>query len=237
MAYTKHSWREKAGSTGLGGDRETWLNNLETQYDEVVSYCTTTLHDTSYYTETQCDATFFYSGNDGTGSGFVCETLDGYTAVQIYASQVNAGTVVIWGSSEASIPAGWGLCNGSDANHPDLRTRLPVAAGSSYVLGETGGAATVSSTAATVTIAGHAITTAELGPHTHTGIVDYRSTSSRVNESYTGTNGPDTGQTSYTDATGSSSTHTHAGSSIAGGQGSAGNNWPAYKAYCYIVKE
>ncbi len=45
MAYTKHSWEEKTGSTGGGGDRETWLNNLETQYDEVVTYYTTTYHD------------------------------------------------------------------------------------------------------------------------------------------------------------------------------------------------
>jgi microcystin-dependent protein len=234
MAYTKHSWEEK---TGTGTNKATWMNNMETQYDEVVSYYTTTLHDASYYTEAQAAALFFAPTYDGTGSGFVAETLDGYTAVGIIAAQVAAGTVAIWGSSEASIPAGWHLCDGRDANTPDIRGKFPTAAGTSYVLGATGGAATVSSSAATVTIATYAITTAEMGSHSHTGITDRNDNVNTGNTSYAYTNGPDTAQTRNTGAAGSNSGHTHAGSSVAAGLGTANNNLPQYKAYCYIVKE
>jgi hypothetical protein len=236
MAYTKHSWREKAGTTGGGGQRETWLNNLETQYDEVVSYCTTTLHDTSYYTQAQCDATFFSASTDGTGSGFVAETLDGYTAVQILSSQVASGTIVIWGASEASIPAGWSHCDGTNGT-PNLVNRIPVTAGNSYALDATGGASTVSSTAASITIAGHAVTSSEMGAHTHTGIVDYQDTAITHNEAYLDYNGGDVGNVSYTGSTGGGATHTHSGSTIAAGQGTTGNQWPLYKCYCYIMKD
>ena len=234
MAYTKHSWEEK---TGTGTQKATWMNNLETQYDEVVSYYTTTLHDSSYYTETECDATFWSSSTDGSGSGFVAETLDGYTAAAIIAAQVAAGTIAIWGSSLASIPSGWHLCDGRDANTPDLRGRFPVVAGSSYVKGATGGAATVSSSASAVSIATHAITTAEMGSHTHSGITDRNDSVLQGNTSYTYTNGADTAQTRNTGATGGGTAHGHSGSSVAAGQGTTNNNMPAYKAYCYIVKE
>ena len=234
MAYTKHTWVEY---TGTGANKATWLNNLETQYDEVVSYYTTTLHDTSYYTEAEAAAMFFAPTYDGTGSGFVAETLDGYSAATILGAQVATGTVVIWGSSTASIPSGWHLCDGRDAATPDLRSKFPVAAGTSYVLGATGGSATVSSTASAVTIATHAITIAEMGAHTHSGITDRKDTSIQGNTSAGYTNGIDTEQTRTTGATGSGSAHGHTGSSIAAGQGTTNNNLPSYKAYCYIIKE
>lgn len=234
MAYTKHSWEEK---TGTGTDKAGWMNNLETQYDEVVSYYTTTLHDSSYYTETECDTTFWKSSTDGSGSGFVAETLDGYTAAAIIGAQVAAGTIAIWGSSSASIPSGWHLCDGRDANTPDLRGKFPVCAGSSYVKGATGGAATVSSTAASVTIASYAITVAEMGSHSHSGINDFGDNQASGAKSYASQNGPDSANTVYTGYTGGSAAHGHSGSSIAGGQGTTNNNLPQYKAYCYIVKE
>lgn len=238
MVYTKHNWREKAGTTGAGGDRETWLNNLETQYDEVVTYYTTTYHDSSYYTETECiTIPFFNPYQDGTGTGFVAETLDGYTAASIIASAVAAGTVVIWGSSEASIPSGWHLCDGRDANTPDLRGKFPVAAGSSYVLGATGGAATVSSSASSVTIANYALTVADLPSHSHTGILDKADNITAGNTSFNAQNYPDTANTGTTGYTGGGAVHTHSGSSVAAGQGTTNNNMPQYKAYCYIVKE
>lgn len=237
MVYTKHNWREKAGTTGGGGDRETWLNNLETQYDEVVSYYTSTLHDSSYYTEAECAATFFAPTYDGAGSGFVAATLDGYSAATIIASAVAAGTVVIWGSSEASIPSGWHLCDGRDASTPDLRGKFPVCAGSSYVLGATGGSATVSSTASAVTIASYALTTNDIPAHSHSGISDYGDNQAAGNTSFSAQNGADSANTGTTGNTGGGAGHGHSGSSIAGGQGTTNNNLPQYKAYCYIVKE
>jgi hypothetical protein len=105
------------------------------------------------------------------------------------------------------------------------------------VKGATGGAATVHSSAASVTIASYAITIAEMGAHSHTGITDRNDNITSGNTSYAYANGPDVANTRNTGATGSGSGHTHAGSSVAGGQGVTGNNLPAYKAYCYIVKE
>jgi hypothetical protein len=237
MAYTKHSWREKAGTTGAGGDRETWLNNLETQYDEVVSYYTTTLHDASYYTEAEAASMFFAPTYDGAGSGFVAETLDGYTAAGILGAQVAVGTIAIWGSSQASIPAGWHLCDGSSASRPDLRGKFPTAAGTSYVLGATGGAATVHSVANTVTIGTWALTVADIPGHQHTGPIDYVDSQAGGNISYAADNGPDAATSVWTGAAGSSTAHGHPGSTIAGSQGTTGNNLPQYKAYCYIIKE
>jgi microcystin-dependent protein len=234
MAYTKHAWVEY---TGTGAQKATWLNNMETQYDEVVSYYTTTLHDSSYYTESEAAALFFAPTYDGAGSGFVAETLDGYTAAQIIGAQVPAGTVTIWANSQASIPAGWHLCDGRDGNTPDLRGKFPVGAGGSYVLGATGGSATVSSTASVVTVATHALTQAEMPIHTHSGITDILDNITGSTRSYTGSPGTDVPTSVWTTAAGSDAAHGHSGSSMAGGQGTTNNNLPAYKAYCYIVKE
>lgn len=53
-----------------------------------------------------------------------------------------AGMIMAWSGSAASIPAGWVLCNGSNST-PDLRDRFIVGAGTTYAVGDTGGAATV----------------------------------------------------------------------------------------------
>jgi microcystin-dependent protein len=235
MVYTPHSWVEL---TGTGANKTTWLNNLETQYDEVVSYYTTTLHDSQFYTEGEWYTVPFYNpGVDGSGSGFVAETLDGYSAATIMGSAVAAGTVVIWGSSLASIPSGWHLCDGRDANTPDLRGKFPVTAGSSYVLGATGGSATVSSSASVVTIGTHNLTIAEMPSHSHTGIIDYNDTQAMGVYSYSMDNGAPVANYPSTGNAGSGAGHTHSGSTIAAGQGTTNNNLPSYRAYCYIVKE
>jgi microcystin-dependent protein len=235
MAYTKHTWYEL---TGTGAQKATWMNNMETQYDEVVSYYTTTLHDASYYTETECVTIPFYNpGQDGAGSGFVAETLDGYTATTIINSQVPAGTVTIWANSQASIPAGWHLCDGRDIHTPDLRGRFPVAAGGTYNLDDTGGAATQSSTAASITIATHALTQYEMPSHTHAGITDTLDNITAGQRASGGIPNTDVSTAVWTSSAGSDTAHGHPGSTMAGGQGTTGNNLPKYKAYCYIVKE
>ena len=55
---------------------------------------------------------------------------------------IPAGVIVMWSGSVGSIPSGWLLCNGSSGT-PDLRDRFVVGAGSSYAVGATGGATTV----------------------------------------------------------------------------------------------
>jgi microcystin-dependent protein len=235
MTYTKTTWVEY---TGTGANKATWMNNMETQYDEVVSYYTTTLHDASYYTEAECAATFFAPTYDGAGSGFVAATLDTYSAADIIGAAVATGTIVIW--SGAAIPTGWHVCDGRAGATwtPDLRNNFPVAAGGSYVLGAYGGAATVSSKATTVSVATHALTAAEMPSHTHTGITDYLDTVTGGTKGWTGYPITDVYPTSvWTQSAGSNTAHGHSGSSMAEGQGATGNNLPAYAAYYYIIKE
>lgn len=52
-----------------------------------------------------------------------------------------AGTVKAWPDSEASIPAGWQLADGTNGS-PDLRDRFLVGAGNDYTVGDIGGADT-----------------------------------------------------------------------------------------------
>lgn len=48
------------------------------------------------------------------------------------------GSIVAWFRQIAQIPEFWFLCDGTHGT-PDLTDRIPVAAGSSYDVGETGG--------------------------------------------------------------------------------------------------
>ena len=59
----------------------------------------------------------------------------------------------------SSAPSGWAICNGQNGT-PDLRDRFIVGTGSSYSLGNTGGANSVT------------LTTAQMPSHKHTTSVD-----------------------------------------------------------------
>ena len=231
MAYTATNWLEHSMDTTakLAG-----LNNLETMYTEGVAYIDAITHSSSYYTEAQADAKYFTSSNDGTGSGLICATLDGYTAQQIIDAGTPSGVIAMWSGSEASIPSGWVLCNGSSGT-PNLRDKFIVGAGSNYTKGDTGGANTVT-TAATITVAGHALTAAETPKHDHGSYTDYYPTTP-VNCGSGGGSSPlvaTTGDVSRnTGTTGSGSSHDH----TATWTGTAGQDKrPPYHARCFIMK-
>lgn len=57
------------------------------------------------------------------------------------AAGVPAGIIALWYSTTSTIPSNWAHCNGSGGT-VDLRDRMVVAAGSTYSVGATGGAAT-----------------------------------------------------------------------------------------------
>lgn len=67
---------------------------------------------------------------------------------------VPAGTILPWYGQLANIPSGFALCNGSNGT-PDLRDRFIVGAGSTYALGATGGANTVT------------LSSSQIGSHYH----------------------------------------------------------------------
>ena len=60
---------------------------------------------------------------------------------------VPVGGIIMW--SGATVPAGWGLCDGTQ-NTPDLRNRFIVGSGSSYANGAQGGATTATLTASMI---------------------------------------------------------------------------------------
>jgi hypothetical protein len=236
MTYTAHPWVEYAGT---GSQKATWLNNTETQYTAIVDYCDTTTHDLTYYLKAEADAKYYNAGNDGSGSGFVIEYLDGYTGDELLAAGVASYFICIWNGSVASIPSGWHLCDGRNSYTPDLRGRFVVGAGGTYTVGATGGASAVTS-AGTVTIGGHAVTTGEIPNHAHGGITDNynpTNTSGRAGDGVlTGASSAASDFSTTTATTGSSATHTHTGSTLLG-LGAVENNMPAYYALAYIIKE
>jgi len=231
MGYTPTIWKEQGMTpdTKLAG-----LNNIEQIYSSLKSYLDVYYHDTSYYLKAESDAKFFGSGNDGSGSGLVAEFVDGFTAQQILAMGFPSGGICGWAGSEASIPGGFSPCDGSNAT-PNLRGKILVAAGGHYSRGDVGGSDTVT-TSATITIAGHALTAAEIPLHEHGTITDNYPNVSASGRSYGGSYGYDTvtgvGDTNqYTGYSGSGSTHGHT-ASWAGTTNQ--DKRPPYMALCYI---
>lgn len=167
------------------------------------------------------------------------------------AAQLNApvppGLIAMWSGSIASIPAGWYLCNGAN-NTPDLRDRFIVGAGTTYAVGATGGANTVTLTEAQIPAHTHTITatTDSQGAHTHT-VSDPGHTHSYVSPGGTGTIAGGFGISAIGATTGSAVTgisinsagaHTHTISATAAttGGGTAHENRPPYYALAYIMK-
>ena len=62
----------------------------------------------------------------------------------------------MWSGSVVNVPLAWHICDGSNGT-PDLRDRFIVGAGSSYTVGNIGGAKTVT------------LTTNQIPSHTHSG--------------------------------------------------------------------
>jgi hypothetical protein len=183
----------------------------------------------------------------GTSTTQIASTAFVATAV---AAAFPSGGIIIWSGSSASIPSGWVLCNGSNST-PDLRDKFVVGAGSTYAVGDTGGSATVTP-AGSISVAGTALTEAQMPKHYHslrgpggpfTSTV--QSASASGNGNYGGGT-PDDGTTAYgTDsvggsaASGSASTGTSNGDShthTATFSGTSATNLPPYYALCYIMK-
>lgn len=72
------------------------------------------------------------------------------TAQQLNANLVPVGAVLMWPGTAATIPAGWGFCDGStyarldgtgNITAPDYRDKFLASAGVTYIQGSSGGAA------------------------------------------------------------------------------------------------
>lgn len=83
------------------------------------------------------------------------------------------GQVVMYDGDLEDLPAGWHVCDGTNGTR-DARDRVIIGAGSTYPLGDTGGAATASGSTGAAgahdhggATDGHALSAEENGPHKH----------------------------------------------------------------------
>jgi hypothetical protein len=108
MAYTPHVWAVMDGSDV---EKTSWLNNLETQYDEVVAYLTAFVH-TNIYSNVDANAKFYRTSahpsgrsDSGAGCGVDAEQVDGVSLTTILNACLPAKAV---GMVAATIPPGFG---------------------------------------------------------------------------------------------------------------------------------
>ena len=234
MAYVVTAWAESGMSTV---SKVAGLNNLETLYTEAVAAVDAITHSDRYYTKAQADAKYFTASTDGTGSGMIASTLDGWTAIQIINSGVPGRCIGMWRSTVATIPDGYVLCDGLNAT-PNLRDRFLVMAGGNYDQGDVGGYNTVTSSSASLTIGGHELAASEIAKHDHGTIPDWYSSGQDKTRGTSGTIKPATGTVqegnSNTESTGSGASHTHSGSF----EGTADQDRrPPFHALCFVMKE
>jgi hypothetical protein len=223
MAYTPTTWLEQMPSA----QKLTALDNLEAMYSGALDYIDAITHGERYYTDSQASSKYFSQATDGSGSGLICATLDGYSAQQIIDAGAPSGCITLWSGTIESIPTGWYLCNGSNGT-PNLRDRFVVSAGNNYARGSFGGSVNATPSG-TVTIGTHALTVDEIPPHTHQYYDYYRLSSGGAGSYYIA---PSFDVLSTTIA-GTSTAHGHIGSMFTG---AAGSILPSYYALCFIMR-
>lgn len=227
MAYTKTTW---AADVALTVAR---LNNLETQYDEAMTLFTGHNHDSVHYTKTESDTRFWHEGNDGAGSGMDADLLyyagGNKHAADFAAVGVPAGLIIGW--PEATDPPGWQEANGTNGTR-DLRGRFIVCAGvgSGYNVGDVGGAASRTPSAASVTIGNCTLTIAQI-KHAHS-LTDRQLTSGAPNYGGTGQSATAGSATVQTGVAGGGGAHNHPGSFA----GNSFDNRPPFIVLKWIQK-
>ena len=147
------------------------------------------------------------------------------------------GIITMWSGSNASIPAGWALCNGSNGT-PDLRNRFIVGSGSSYVTGNKGGANSVTPTGSIningLSVGATTLSAAQMPSHNHTSISHDAGATGWHNSMYRNSSGR-TG-TGVSTSTGGNGSHSHSMSGSASFTGATTENRPLYYAIAYIMK-
>ncbi|MCE8053521.1 hypothetical protein HOP61_19695 [Halomonas daqingensis] len=162
-----------------------------------------------------------------TGNQTIQEALDSRAEKAVVDAIFPTGVIVMWSGVIDNIPLTWALCDGEQGT-PDLRDRFIVGAGSSYAVGDTGGANAVTLTINQMPSHEHTGSTNSAGAHTHNA----RGRGSN------GTSGLRDAGGSYTssDATTSSGTHSHSLEINEAGGDQPHENRPPYFALAYIMK-
>lgn len=132
------------------------------------------------------------------------------------ATLVPTGIITLWSGAISAIPAGWVFCNGSNST-PDLRDRFVVGAGTTYAVGATGGANTVTLDATMIPSHTHTITATgssdnASADHTHALTASGTTSGHSVDHTHTGTTGNNSVGHTHTfsgTSSGQSVTHSH----------------------------
>ena len=150
---------------------------------------------------------------------------------------IPAGIVTMFAGTEAQVPSGWQLCNGSGETSngikvPDLRNRFIVGSGTDYDTGNTGGA--TSATSSSNGSHSHTVTVNSDGSHSHTVTVTvspttlsisqmpkHRHEMGRITTRGTGSanNVSRDGNDAFSEYSGSSSSHEHTASASSNNTG------------------
>ncbi len=173
----------------------------------------------------------FYDGQEklATASGGV--TVTGTCTATSFAGDGSSltgisafvtGMIMLWSGAQNAIPSGWVLCNGSNGS-PDLRDRFVVGAGSSYSVGNTGGASSVT------------LSTSQIPSHNHSA----PSLTIKVSNQAGGDPNYDNiarARRSGSQQNANSNSVVMGSSTGSTGSGSSHENRPPYYALCYIMK-
>lgn len=107
------------------------------------------------------DVTISSLTNKLPGSSAVFPYSEGGVTYNATLNQIiPTGVIMMWSGSIATVPSGWGLCDGTGGK-PDLRDRFIVGAGRQYSVTNTGGLSSVK------------LTIAEMPKHNHTMVGGY----------------------------------------------------------------
>jgi len=150
----------------------------------------------------------------------------GYSGLNVTGT-IPTGGIIMWSGSIASIPAGWALCNGASGT-PDLRDRFIVGAGNTYVPGNTGGANSITLTAAQSGSPAHSHPYTDPGHvHSYSMATTLKPQSGSATQCLTATQSTSTA-IGYTNIVINNNTPQNASQAF--------DNRPAYYALAYIMK-
>lgn len=174
----------------------------------------------------------------GTTAGQIPQWTGSAWAAATPPAGMPSGGIIMWSGSTASIPSGWFLCNGSNGT-PDLRDRFVVGAGSSYGVGATGGANSVSLSTSQIPSHSHTFngTTNTVGAHDHGYLIGqfFVPVPNQGTITYGYLDNTPNGSSRATSLNGSHA-HSISGTTSSTGSGSLHENRPPYYALAYIMK-
>ena len=156
------------------------------------------------------------------GTGLSVDRNNGNVTISSTVQAFTRGMIMMWSGSLATIPEGWGLCDGT-LGTPDLRDRFVVGSGSTYATGATGGTAD-----AVIVSHSHSLSIDSGGAHAHSHV--------GVNELQQFTQGGAGWASGRQGLTSTAGLHSHSGVAATTGESGVGKNLPPYYALAFIMK-